>query len=71
MSRCKCARQMYRNNHDGTRDYKIVGKASCTKCQGYGHITKCTACDGCGLIKGDRCPFCCGQGVTALKAVTR
>jgi hypothetical protein len=58
---------MYRNNHDGTRDYKFVGKTGCPKCRGYGRIEKCPNCDGCGLILGKRCGLCFGTGVVAHK----
>lgn len=63
MPNCSCARQMYRDNEDGTRDHKIAGKSSCQKCQGYGRILTCGGCTGCGLLNGQRCPTCFGQGV--------
>ena len=60
--RCRCYQLMYRNNRDGTRDYKVKGKSSCSLCQGYGYTVTCDACDGAGIKNNARCPKCCGNG---------
>ncbi len=60
---CTCAKLYYRNNRDGTRDFKVKGSLSCRRCQGYGKVLPCTGCDGCGLVLGKVCPGCYGNGV--------
>jgi len=69
---CVCAQTAYRNNLDGTRDYKVVGKSKCQICRGSGWVAKCNQCDGSGIFKlnmadlpvpySDRCQKCDGNG---------
>jgi hypothetical protein len=69
--RCECSQIVYRNNHDGSRDYRIQGKNGCMKCRGTGMVDNCSVCDGCGMIPGSRvCPGCSGYGVVKAEAVT-
>jgi hypothetical protein len=59
---CSCARQAYRNNLNGSRDYKIVGLSSCRICRGSGWVKTCEQCSGAGIFKNDRCEKCNGYG---------
>jgi hypothetical protein len=60
---CKCAVVTYRNNNDGSRDYKLRGKPSCGKCKGAGRAKTCDLCGGCGMLPGSKvCGFCLDSG---------
>jgi hypothetical protein len=68
--RCECSEVQYRNNRDGSRDYRIQGKTSCMKCRGTGLVNNCSVCDGCGMIPGSKvCPTCAGHGVIKAEPV--
>jgi RecJ-like exonuclease len=60
--RCACAQMAYRNNTDGTRDYKVVGKTSCKVCRGSGWVAVCSKCENAGIVCGEICSTCCGRG---------
>jgi hypothetical protein len=60
---CECSAVMYRNNHDGSRDYMRKGKSNCLKCRGLGHCRQCAACGGAGMLPGSTvCKRCLGSG---------
>ena len=67
IKRCTCASERSRVNGDGSRDFKVTGKASCARCMGLGGTVHCEACDGCGLLVGERCGKCHGNGVTPAR----
>lgn len=65
---CTCAKTMYRNNTDGTRDTKLQGDLRCPKCRGKGRCVKCPDCGGAGIpevrksIQDQVCGRCNGSG---------
>lgn len=64
---CDCADVVYRNNYDGSRDYKLKGNPNCPKCRGVGAHQKCSSCQGCGMMPGSRiCSACHGSGRVPL-----
>ena len=60
--KCTCAQTAYRNNLDGSRDYKTVGKSSCKVCRGSGWVKVCEQCNGAGVFNSERCLPCDGNG---------
>lgn len=68
---CECADVRYRNNFDGTRDYKLQGKFGCRRCGGAGARRACGPCNGTGMLPGSTvCTQCGGSGsVGARKTV--
>lgn len=60
--KCVCAQTGYRNNLDGTRDYKVVGKSSCLVCRGSGWVKVCVDCEGAGMFNNKPCYTCHGNG---------
>ena len=60
--KCACARIAYRNNNDGTRDYKTIGKSSCRICRGSGWVAVCSECENAGMVNGKICVKCGGSG---------
>lgn len=62
VSFCTCADLRFRNNGDGSRDFKVIGKTKCQICRGRGKVTQCGKCEGAGLVLGNRCPDCNGSG---------
>ena len=60
--KCTCNFVAYRNNFDGTRDYKLVGKPSCRVCRGSGWVETCPECDGTGMLNSLPCEKCGGHG---------
>jgi DnaJ-class molecular chaperone len=68
--RCTCSNVMVRDNDDGTRDFKVVGKTGCLKCRSYGYVKTCNSCDGTGMLpKSGKCGECCGTGLQAVKEI--
>ncbi|HEY1767779.1 MAG TPA: hypothetical protein VGG26_08990 [Terracidiphilus sp.] len=66
--RCACAKLLYRNNLDGTRDYKLKGDPGCDKCRGRGLHTGCGDCCGAGMLPGSRiCETCRGTGKVSVR----
>lgn len=64
---CECAKVMYRNNHDGSRDHQLKGNPSCMKCRGTGAHMKCERCEGAGLLPGSMPCVCYGTGRVPMK----
>lgn len=60
--RCVCSQLAYRNNNDGKRDYKIIGKSTCRICRGSGYVKRCDKCNGAGIFDSKVCPPCYGNG---------
>lgn len=60
--KCVCAQTAYRNNLDGSRDFKVVGKPSCQICRGSGWVEACEECEGCGIFNSKVCYGCGGCG---------
>jgi DnaJ-class molecular chaperone len=67
MAQCKCAGVGYRNNHDGSRDYKVVGDKKCGICRGSGYCEVCEECEGAGLFNSKPCYQCGGMGSVRLE----
>jgi hypothetical protein len=67
---CECASLMYRNNDDGSRDYKVQGKPTCRRCLARGWCAICPACSGAGMAEGGRavCMKCGGSGYVPASA---
>ena len=65
---CECADVRYRNNYDGSRDYKLQGKFGCRKCGGAGARRVCGPCDGTGMLRNSTvCTQCGGSGSTGAR----
>jgi DnaJ-class molecular chaperone len=60
--KCVCAQLAYRNNFDGSRDYKVIGKPRCPICRGSGWVRVCRICIGAGIHNSQRCVQCDGNG---------
>jgi DnaJ-class molecular chaperone len=60
--KCVCASLGYRNNNDGSRDYKVIGRGSCRVCRGSGWVRKCEDCEGTGIFNSKPCYYCGGNG---------
>lgn len=65
--RCKCARVVYRNNLDGSRDYMIQGEARCPICYGSGFCGECSVCAGAGIFNSLACIGCRGFGKVRME----
>jgi DnaJ-class molecular chaperone len=61
-TQCVCSQLHYRNNHDGSRDYKLKGKSRCRFCHGSGYVAVCEECDGAGVVNNAKCYPCNGSG---------
>lgn len=60
---CDCATVMYRNNWDGTQDFKLQGSLHCKKCRGHGRCVCCPDCSGAGIATNSKvCDRCFGSG---------
>ena len=64
---CECADVVFRNNHDGSRTYKLRGQAGCGKCHGLGAHQPCTACNATGMTPPHVCRTCHGAGKVPLQ----
>ena len=65
---CGCARMSYRNNHDGTRSYRLSGDPACPKCRGRGAHQQCAGCASCGMLPGSKvCEKCVGSGFVPME----
>ncbi len=68
MIQCKCAGIAYRNNNDGSRDYKVKGDPKCGICHGSGYFDTCNECDGAGIFNSKLCYRCGGKGKVRVEA---
>lgn len=65
---CDCAKFLYRNNPDGSREYKLKGESNCLKCRGTGSHRGCETCGGCGMVPGSQvCSSCHGSGRVPIR----
>ena len=60
--KCVCSATAYRNNLDGSRDFKTIGNPHCKICRGSGWVKTCARCEGAGVFKSKVCYTCDGNG---------